>query len=341
MPNEDFILANVIKDSSTSDSPVLLKTADKPLDKFSEKDTLVKDVGTKTQSQPESAEKETSKFEDTKSISAADETESISESIPETKTQSQSENPVKNYYTDDELKNLAPDEVDIDRVPESLKPLYQRAKERIIQKAQEAEILRRQVEQSQQAIPKNLYEDFDRDPIGVMNFIQNEIWKRKEALVSGEVQDESQYKNTQLDIIKLERLQNELFNRNNQQTLASTRARQIRAQTAQELRSTVKDFDNKVSDLAIFAQKRGIPMPALQRVLDPLVVGKDGVVSVVKILDELYNIEHGVKSKRRAPTPPDLGKGDKVTVPHSTKNPSNMSYEEYREWRKNHFKQRK
>ena len=151
----------------------------------------------------------------------------------------------KPFYTVEEMKGLDPDEVDSSRIPAELLPFFKSMQagygKKFQKLADERRKLREEVEAKEGALqPKNVYEAYDRDPDGVISYINSEIKKAKKDLNDEQVDRLLEVKDS---------LREYGLNQIRLQQKAGTSINEA----IEELKRTVPNYDSVKSDLNDFA----------------------------------------------------------------------------------------
>jgi hypothetical protein len=234
-------------------------------------------------------------------------------------------------YTPEELDLLLSgggEGIDTDRLSPEGKLLMKSFQRGYGSKFEELAAEKRKLAETQtvQADPKRaLYQAYRSDPVGVIGEINAEI-----AKLLNVPHDHEHYQAAQQKIYDYQVLKDELRERQNQETMATTQATQITERVYSEIRKAIPDFDAKEPKLTQFAVSKGLTMEELGFLTDPVRLGSLAA-KVTKLINEWYDKETATvsaASKVKKGTPAPLVTGN---VPSSEviTDPSKLPYSEY------------
>lgn len=238
----------------------------------------------------------------------------------------------KQPYTAEEMRSLDPSQIDTSRIPPEHQAFYKAMQAAYTRKFQEAAEARKQFEE-----PKTIQEAFDRDPYGVLEKVGQEISLKRISVADKEAEDPFSP-----DVIKFKRelalLENMRDDFNNQmigKVKQMTSADRMRAEIDAATREAIPDYNSekeqKLTQLAM--ETFGLGIDDINRI-----VGNLGtkIVGVRKYLNQLYTEVNAGKSadtKLVKKAPPPLERAGTGAGVEGEKDPSKMTFAEYKKWR--------
>ncbi len=211
------------------------------------------------------------------------------------------------FYTEDEINQLIEsgriDEIDEGRVPENLresfklvKQAYERGKEKAVELKGEEEIKLEPINVDEETL--ELIQKKDE----VFRRADQKIAELVAQLRSDEVDDPEPILKQieEINQLKTYIIETEQKLANYQQQVA-----QLYQSTYADIKRFVPDFDNVREELVKYAKDRlGYTDEELDRMTNPVIVGKTNVVKFVKMVYDKYNNERNVKQVRQRKQPP-------------------------------------
>jgi len=198
----------------------------------------------------------------------------------------------KPYYTAEEMKNLDPEIVDTTRIPTEYVPFYkamlagftknQQKKMAEIQK----QALKEPVPAQTATKPSTIYEAFDQNPQQVLTDVRNAIYQKKEADPFDP------------DIIKLEKMRDELVERGMQQQAQKAEIERVVNQVNTLIAKEIPDIETKRDSLNEFAGELGLSMEELNTLTNPVYLGPLAAKLAIA-LNKAYNMRNQATDARK------------------------------------------
>lgn len=235
-------------------------------------------------------------------------------------------------YTADELKSIPIERLDPNRIPEPAKPYYEAGLRE--KKGLQAEYTRKSMELSDMKTgnqPKTIEEAFDRDSMGVLNRIGQEIDQREITLANLDPQiDFEEAKVIRVEIARLRSLDRNLNQRGVAIQRYAEQGNAIIADTIAEVRTIIKDYDSKRTEIEKFAiDDLGYTEQEIGVMTDPRIVGKAMAIKNFKAVNRLFEKSEAGKSAEIKLLKPKHNQLEKDTVPSGRKKEEDAeSYDE-------------
>lgn len=208
-------------------------------------------------------------------------------------------------YTSEELKSIPIERWDINRIPDTAKPFYERAIEEkkslqsgFTKTSQELAELKKSITTG--GMPRSIEEAFDGDPIGVFNRIGVEVDNREIQLANLDpILNPEECKTLRVEIARLRSLERNL----NQRAVSMQNQRDqhnaVISETMAEVRKEIKDYDAKRPELEKFTyEELGYTEQEVGVMTDARIVGKAMAIKNFKIINRLFEMtESGKKAE--------------------------------------------
>lgn len=204
-------------------------------------------------------------------------------------------------YTAEDLKSIPLERLDSKRIPENVRPFYDKALEEkkslqagFTQKAQELADIKKRMEQGGQ--PATIEQLFDRNPSETTRRINYEIQQRRLALAEVDaILSPDEDKAIRRDMAKLENLKEDLNQRGIDNRLAQvaneeaiSRLNLVANDTVSTIRNEFKDYDTRRELVEKFAYEQGYTEQEIGVLTDPRIVGKAMAIKNFKLINSLY-----------------------------------------------------
>lgn len=206
---------------------------------------------------------------------------------------------VVTQYTPEELQSIPLERLDSKRIPEQVRPFYDKALEEkkslqsgFTQKAQELAEYKKRVEQGNQ--PATIEQLFDQNPTETMRRINTEIAQRRLAQAETDPFSDEE-KTIRRDLAKLENLKEDLHQRaidNRMSQVANeeavSRLNLVVNDTVSAIKTEFKDYDTRQKAVEKFAYDQGYTEMEIGVLTDPRIVGKAMAIKNFKMMNALY-----------------------------------------------------
>ena len=210
-------------------------------------------------------------------------------------------------YTAEDLKSIPLERLDSKRIPENVRPFYDKALEEkkslqsgFTQKAQELAEYKRRLESGNQ--PATIEQLFDQNPTETMRRINTEIAQRRLAIAEAEPFSDEE-KAIRRDMAKLENLKEDLNQRamDNRQAQvvneeAISRLNLVVNDTLSTIKNEFKDYDTRQKAVEQFAYSQGYTEMEIGVLTDPRIVGKAMAIKNFKMMNTLYEKNNAGKT---------------------------------------------
>lgn len=223
------------------------------------------------------------------------------------------------HYTDDEVNQLLETDgrLDANRLTPTQK-LIQKSFDRHFQKRfQQLAEERREVAQTR---PQNIFEEFDRNPGGVMQVV-------RQAILQAKGEDPFSPKVSQLEALK-----DDLMYRQMTMNQYQTESSRVMTETLSEVRRILPNLEESKPVLEEFAKSEyGFTDDDLSYLTDPTIHGQGRVLKLIKFIKKNYELVNPGKGKEVKLTPNKLERvGHTTESEDKGSNPETWSYTKFK-----------